>query len=383
MLIPSVKKFATALLTGIAFIGACAQEPGAQPGMKLAGELGGVRVPENFSIQTLAEVPKARSLAMGAAGTLFVSAKTPGEVYAVKNALADSAASREVKLILAGLRTPNGLDFYAGDLYVAEAERVLRYADAESHLNQMVEPEVVIEGLPTGDQHRWKYMRIGPDAKIYVAIGSPCNVCDEPDYGVIMRFNLDGSTPETIARGIRNSVGFDWHPVNNELWFTDNNRDMLGDDLPPGELNRLAPEGQHFGFPFCHGKDIVEPEKDLAALGSCAESTPPAQLLGPHVAPLGMVFYDGKQFPDEYHNQIFIAEHGSWNRSEKIGYRVSLVTVESGQGASYSAFADGWLDNGDVTGRPVDVIVAPDGSLLISDDYAGRIYRISYSEPQH
>ncbi len=240
---------------------------------------------------------------------------------------------------------------------------------------------MLADDLPAGKQHSWKYMATGPDQKLYLAVGSPCNVCDEPDYGVILRMETDGSGREVVARGIRNTVGFDWQPATGELWFTDNNRDMMGDDEPPGELNRLAEEGAHFGFPFCHGIDTVEPEAELAKLGTCADSVPPVVELPAHVAALGMAFYDGDMFPAEYRNQIFIAEHGSWNRTEKTGYRVSLVRLdESGRKAvSYEVFAQGWLQGDSVGGRPADVIVAPDGSLLVSDDKGGRIYRISYA----
>ena len=236
--------------------------------------------------------------------------------------------------------------------------------------------------LPAGKQHSWKYIAFGPDSKLYVSVGAPCNICDAPGYALILRMNADGSDREVYARGIRNTVGFDWHPVTGSLWFTDNNRDMMGDDLPPGELNQAENAGQHFGFPFCHGTDVVEPEPELAALGSCADSVAPTQELGAHVAPLGIAFYTGSMFPEAYQNQVFIAEHGSWNRSEKIGYRVSLVRLDrSGRKAlSYEPFAEGWLQGDKVSGRPVDIIVAPDGSLLVSDDKDGGIYRISYAD---
>jgi glucose/arabinose dehydrogenase len=319
-------------------------------------------------------------LQLGAEGMLYVSSQRIGKVFAIRNAF---SAKPEVLVVAKGLKYPNGLAYKDGDLYVVEPERVLRYRDIESDLTEIAEPEVVTDKLLAGKQHAWKYASFGPDGKLYVTIGSPCNVCNEPDYGVIQRMDVSdaeaGSVKvEVVARGIRNSVGFDWHPLTHELWFTDNNRDMLSDDEPPGELNRVSSKGEHFGFPFCHGAGIVEPQEDIARLGSCFDITTPMQLLGPHVAPLGMAFYTGEQFPEEYKNQVFIAEHGSWNRSEKIGYRVSLVTFENGQAVDYQPFADGWLKDGHVSGRPVDVVVAPDGSLLVSDDRAGKVYRIRY-----
>ncbi len=339
-----------------------------------------IRLPAGFTIEVLADIPNARSLQLGADGMLYVSSQRIGKVFAIRNAF---SAAPEVLVVAEGLKYPNGLAYKDGDLYVVEPERVLRYRDIESNLAQIVEPEVVTDKLLAGKQHAWKHASFGPDGKLYVAIGSPCNVCDEPDYGIIQRMDVSGTeggsvNVEVVARGIRNSVGFDWHPVTRELWFTDNNRDMLGDDGPPGELNRVSSMGEHFGFPFCHGASIVEPDEDLARLGACLDITTPMQLLGPHVAPLGMVFYTGEQFPDYYRNQVFIAEHGSWNRSEKIGYRVTLVTLKNGQAVDYQPFAEGWLKDGHVSGRPVDVAVAPDGSLLVSDDRAGKVYRIRY-----
>jgi glucose/arabinose dehydrogenase len=338
---------------------------------------GKLRLPVGFSIAEVVAVPNARSLAMGDNDTLFVSSQIIGMVHAVRGV---SGPTPEVVVIDAKLRFPNGVAFADGDLYVAEMNRVLRYRDIESKLDDPGEPEVVVDDLPGKARHGWKYIAFGPDGKLYVTVGSPCNVCDEPDYGQIIRMNKNGTEREVYARGIRNSVGLDWQPASGDLWFTDNNRDMMSDDEPAGELNRVSQAGQHFGFPFCHGIDTVEPEAELAALGSCADAQPPVQELGAHVAPLGLAFYDGGQFPAEYQNQIFIAEHGSWNRSDKIGYRVTLVTLdESGSNAlSYKPFIEGWLDEGEVLGRPVDVLVAADGSLLVSDDKAGMIYRVSY-----
>jgi glucose/arabinose dehydrogenase len=235
---------------------------------------------------------------------------------------------------------------------------------------------VVYGGYPKETHHGWRVIRFGPDGMLYVAVGAPCNVCER--YGIITRFKL-GAPPEVFARGVRNSVGYDWHPQTGELWFTDNGRDMLGDDVPPDELNHAPRAGMHFGFPYCHGGNISDPQ--FGRRRACNEFTPPAQQLAPHAAALGMRFYTGQQFPAEYRNRIFIAEHGSWNRSAKIGYRIMMVTLRDNKPVKYEVFAEGWLQGDSAWGRPVDVVVAPDGALLVSDDKAGVIYRISYRGP--
>jgi glucose/arabinose dehydrogenase len=239
----------------------------------------------------------------------------------------------------------------------------------------------VNDKYPTEGHHGWKYIAFGPDGKLYVPVGAPCNIClsDDAVYASVTRINADGSGREIFASGVRNSVGFAWHPETKEMWFTDNGRDMLGENSPPCELNRAPRAGLHFGYPFCHGGTIKDPE--FGSKRPCGDFTVPAQNLGPHVAPLGLKFYTGNQFPAEYKNQLFIAEHGSWNRSKKIGYRVSLVKVKDNTTAtSYETFASGWLDEStdNAWGRPVDVLVMADGSLLVSDDHAGVIYRIVY-----
>jgi glucose/arabinose dehydrogenase len=230
--------------------------------------------------------------------------------------------------------------------------------------------------LPSAKHHGWRYISFSPEGKLYVSIGAPCNVCERSGFAVIERMNPDGSEREIYASGVRNSVGHAWHPETGDLWFTDNGRDMLGDDLPPDELNHATKAGMHFGFPYCHGSKVLDPE--YGSRQSCTEFTPPAQNLGPHVASLGLRFYTAREFPAEYHGHIFIAEHGSWNRSERIGYRVSLVRLESGQAVAYEVFAEGWLQGETVLGRPVDLLVMGDGSLLVSDDHAELLYRIYY-----
>jgi hypothetical protein len=339
-----------------------------------APDLSTLRVPPGFTIEVWADgVADARSMALGARGTLFVGSMKAGKVYAVR-AAADG--SRQVVTVAQGLKMPNGVAFRAGSLYVAETHRILRYDAIESKLDAPPEP-VVIAQLPAEKWHGWRYIAFGPDDKLYVAIGAPCNACDRDreDFGTIRRMNPDGTGAEVVARGVRNSVGFAWHPRTRELWFTDNGRDLLGDDIPSCELNRLSRVGEHFGFPFCHGGDIADPE--FGKLGRCSDSTPPVHKLGAHVAPLGVAFTPDAGWPEAWRNGVVVAEHGSWNRTEKSGYRVVHVALDGQRATGERVLASGWLDAaGKVTGRPVDVLFAEPGSLLVSDDLAGVIYRI-------
>jgi glucose/arabinose dehydrogenase len=275
------------------------------------------------------------------------------------------------------LNMPNGVAFRDGALYVAEVSRILRYDAIESSLPTVPEAKVVRADLPKDRHHGWRYIAFGPDGKLYVPIGAPCNVCNEPNYAVITRMNPDGSDYEVFARGVRNSVGFTWHPTTRQLWFTDNGRDWLGEDQPPCELNHAPRAGLDFGFPYCHGRDVKDPE--FGSLGECSKITPPVQTLGAHVAPLGVKFYTGTAFPEEYRNQAFIAEHGSWNRKERNGYRIMLVRLAGDKAVAYQPFASGFNRGNEVFGRPVDLLVLGDGSMLVSDDQAGAIYRIRYS----
>ena len=332
-----------------------------------------ISLPPGFVIDVYADVPMARSLALGDAGTVFVSSRRGSSIYAV---VTDDVGDREVIEIADDLETPNGIAFFAGDLYVAEIDRVLRYENIESQLRDVPQAEVLDIELPSESHHGWRYIGFGPDDLLYISIGAPCNVCENEGFASIERMNPDGSGREVFATGIRNSVGFTWQEETGDMWFTDNGRDMLGDDLPPDELNRATSAGMNFGFPFCHAGFELDPEYGSGR--SCAEFTSPAQRLGPHVASLGLKFYTGKEFPVEYQGQIFIAEHGSWNRSEKIGYRVSLVRLEDDQAVAYEVFAEGWLQGQSVSGRPVDLLVLEDGSMLVSDDHAGKIYQIRY-----
>jgi hypothetical protein len=338
-----------------------------------------IKLPPGFEIGVFAEVPRARELALGANGIVFVGTHA-GTVHALRFEGARSTASATVAT---GLNVPNGVAFRDGALYVAEISRILRFDDIEKQLAEATRPRftVVTDRYPREGHHGLKFIRFGPDGRLYIPVGAPCNIC-EPDsrHGLISRIKPDGSGYEVFASGIRNSVGFDWDPRTRDLWFTDNGRDMLGDDLPSDELNHAPKSGMNFGYPYCHQGDTADPE--FGRKRACSEFTPPAVKLGPHVAALGMRFYTGTSFPAVYRNNIFVAEHGSWNRSRKIGYRVARVVVEGGRVVKHEAFAEGWLGSDEsVSGRPVDIEVMPDGSLLVSDDYAGVIYRIAYRRP--
>lgn len=338
-----------------------------------------ISLPDGFAIQYyFTDIPNARSMCY-VDSVLFVGTrKGDGKVYAVVDTNKDYKGDK-LYVLARGLFMPNGVAYKDGDLYIAEVNRVIKLPNILKHLDNPPKPVIIRDDLPDKTHHGWKFIRFGPDGKLYVPIGAPCNVCLEKDrrFATICRMNPDGSYFEIYAEGVRNTVGFDWHPVTRELWFTDNGRDWLGDDLPPDELNRAYKKGLHFGFPFCHGGDIPDPE--FGDKRACSEFEPPAMKLGPHVAALGMRFYTGKMFPKEYKHQIFIAEHGSWNRSKKIGYRITLVRLDGNKAVSYEVFAEGWLQGEKAWGRPVDVEILPDGSMLISDDRAGAIYRITYN----
>ena len=340
-------------------------------GAARAGEadLRHIRLPAGYAISLYSDdVPGARSLALGPKGTVFVGSRRPGRVYALTDADGDGKAET-VRAVAKGLNQPNGVAFKDGALYVAEISRVLRFPDVEASLASGRKPdyEVVADDLPKDRAHGWKFIAFGPDGKLYVPVGAPCNIClsEDPRYAAILRMDPATGRSEVYASGVRNTVGFAWHPTTQELWFTDNGRDWLGDDAPPDELNRAPKEGLHFGYPFCHGGVIPDPE--FGAEKPCRAFTPPARALGPHVAALGMRFYRG---------DVYIAEHGSWNRSQPIGYRVMRVPLKDGKPAGYEVFAEGWLHKGRVWGRPVDLLELPDGSLLVSDDEAGAVYRI-------
>ena len=337
-----------------------------------------IELPPGFAIDLYArDVPDARSLALGDDGTVYVGTRKAGRVYALRDLDGDGRAEKKY-LIAEGLTMPNGVVFHRGDLYVAEVSRILRFPQIAARLDRPPRPEVVFDRFPGDLWHGWKYLRLGPDGKLYTNVGAPCNVCESAEiYATIVRLNPDGSGFEIYARGVRNSVGFDWHPGTRTLWFTDNGRDWLGDDRPPDELNHAPRPGLHFGFPYCHGGDIPDPKfgKDV----DCRRFEPPAWRFPAHVAPLGIRFYTGTQFPPPYRGNLFVAQHGSWNRSRPIGYRVVRLVFENGRPVKEHVFAEGWLrPDGKVMGRPVDLLPLPDGSLLVSDDLRGVIYRIRY-----
>ena len=342
-----------------------------------------ITLPDGFTISIFANnVNNARSMVRGDKGTIFVGNRSGGSVYAVADSNADYKADK-VYTIASGLTMPCGVAFRKGSLYVAEVSRILRYDNIEANLANPPKPVVVYDKYPTSKWHGWKFIAFGPDDKLYVPVGAPCNVCDSaknnPKYASITRMNPDGSDVEVFVSGVRNNVGFDWHPDTKELWFTDNGRDNLGEDIPSDELNHAPKKGMHFGFPYCHQGDTKDPK-----LGTkpCSDFTPPAQKLGAHVAALGMRFYTGKMFPETYSKKAFIAMHGSWNRSKKVGYKLALVNTDGGKVTEFKTFAEGWLNKAEqlAWGRPVDVLQMPDGSLLVSDDMANVIYRIAYKK---
>ena len=337
-----------------------------------------IRLPPGFEISIFADgVENARQLALGAHGTVFTGSRKAGKVHAVTDPDHDYVANR-VYLIAEGLDMPSGLEFRSGALYVGALDRILRYDDIENRLGQPPQPVVVTDALPDKTHHGWKYLRFGPDDLLYVPVGAPCNICDEPGFAEIRRLRADGSGMEVFARGVRNSVGLAFHPGTGDLWFTDNGRDLLGDDLPGDELNHAPQPGLHFGYPYCHQGDSLDPE--FGPGRNCADYEAPALTLGAHVAALGLTFYTGDQFPAEYRGQLFIAQHGSWNRSEKVGYNILLVRLdEAGVVTGSEVFASGWLQGQENWGRPNDVLQMPDGSLLVADDQADVIYHIRYT----
>jgi glucose/arabinose dehydrogenase len=352
--------------------------------------LDGIRLPRGFRITPYAEVPGARSMTLGERGTLFVGTRK-GSVYAVLPG-ETAEGDHKVVAVASNLEQPSGVAFRGGALYVAEIGRILRFEAVESRLSSPPAPAVVSDAFPKESHHGWKFIAFGPDGMLYVPVGAPCNVCEraDPRYAAILRMRPDGKGLEVFASGVRNTVGFDWHPETGDLWFTDNGRDMMGDDIPPDELNRARGKGLHFGFPYVHGKSIPDPE--FGGKGKPAGFTAPEWELPAHAAALGMRFYTGTMFPPAYRGGIFIAEHGSWNRTEPIGYRVSFVRLDGTRAAGYEVFAEGWLRKGrpwdriwgrdlyKAWGRPVDIQVFTDGSLLVSDDRAGMIYRISWED---
>ena len=338
-----------------------------------------IELPPGFSIEIYAEgVENARQMVRGHNGTIFAGSRRAGKLWAVTDADGDQYAET-VRLIDEDLKMPSGVEFLDGALYVGAVDRILRYDNIESLLDQPPEPVVVTDALPGKEHHGWKYLRFGPDGKLYIPVGVPCNICDEEGFGEIRRMNPDGSGMEIFAKGVRNSVGLAFHPENDQLWFTENGKDMMGDDIPADELNHAPQAGMHFGIPYCHQGDLLDEEFGKGK--SCGDYTPPVAKLDPHAAALGLAFYTGEMFPSEYTNRLFITQHGSWNRTEKSGYQILVVDVQpDGTVLNQQVFAAGWLQNEKSWGRPNDVLVMPDGALLVSDDQANVIYRISYTK---
>jgi len=347
-------------------------------------------VPAGFHVEVFADsVENAREMALGPQGTVFVGSMRAGKVYALVDRNGDHKADRVV-VIASGLTMPNGVAMRNGALYVATPSRILRYDDIERHLDSPPKSVVVRDSLPNPDTgHLWKFIAFGPDDHLYMSVGSPCNVCVSPPMvATILRMKPDGSNLEMFAEGVRNTVGFDWHPVTHELWFTDNGRDMLGDDVPNDELDVAWKQGLHFGFPYCHQGDVSDPQ--FGAQRACSTTEPPVQKLGAHVAAIGMTFYTGDMFPASYKNSVIIAQHGSWNRSKPSGYRVMVAHTDGRRVTSYETLLDGFLpgsrdslpggwEAGRIArGRPADVLQLSDGSILISDDTGNRILRVTY-----
>jgi glucose/arabinose dehydrogenase len=334
-----------------------------------------LKAPKGFNLELYASgMPNARSLAISDKGTVFVGSRLQDKVYAITN----KDGKRQVHVLVSGLYRPNGVAFKDGTLYIAELSQISKIEHVDDKIDAPPKPTVIYSDLPKDEAHGWKFMAIGPDNKLYLEVGQPGNnVLHDKDHGQIRRINLDGSGAEVVAFGVRHSVGFDWNPKSKELYFTDNGRDWLSEDLPNDKLNRVTKVGQDFGEPYCHQGNI--PDNEFGWGRSCSEFVPPVGLMGPHAAALGMRFYTGTMFPAEYRDQIFVARHGSWNRTNKFGGDIALVKLnKDGTVKSVEPFITGFLQDNKYIGRPVDVMNMPDGSMLISDDWNGAVYRLSY-----
>lgn len=354
------------------------------PGVQYSDVLKQLHLPTGFSISIFADnVPNARSLALGEDGVVYVGTWSEGKVYAVQDSNGDGKADKSY-VLASDLYMPNGVAYKNGALYVAQPNRIIRFDQIGKHLAQPPKPVVIFDQLPGDQHHGWKYLRFGPDHKLYSAVGAPCNICkpEKQIYASVFRLNPDGSQFEIIANGVRNTVGMDWQPQTTALFFTENGRDELGDDVPADELNQWSKVGEHFGYPYCHAGEISDPV--FGENKKCGEFVAPVWKFKAHNAPLGMRFYRGTQFPARYKNQLFVAQHGSWNRTEPDGYRVALVTFKDNKPVNEQVFIDGWLTQSKkVLGRPVDVLELHDGSLLISDDKLGVIYQVKFNAAQN
>ncbi|MFY8326541.1 PQQ-dependent sugar dehydrogenase [Pseudoalteromonas sp. ZZD1] len=335
-------------------------------------------VAQGFEVSVFADdVENARQIAVSKKGIVYVGSRKAGNVYALIDHNSDGVADKQI-LVASDLSMPSGLAIKGDDLYVGEVHRIIRFKNIDKQL-KAPKYEVVYDALPTERHHGWKFLRFAPTGELIIPVGVPCNICAEDErFGRIFALDVNTKQITTLAKGVRNSVGFDFHPSTQAMWFSDNGRDMMGDDIPPDELNRLTNEGEHFGFPYVHAGAILDPEFGKGK--STADYTAPALALAAHVAPLGIHFYKGKQFPSDYKQQLFVAEHGSWNRSKKSGYKVAVATIEQGRVIKYTPFITGFMKNEETLGRPVAFAELADGSLLISDDYANVIYRVSYKK---
>jgi glucose/arabinose dehydrogenase len=338
-----------------------------------------LKVPAGFNIEVYASgMANARSMALGDKGTVFVGSRLVDKVYAIVN----KDGKREVKVLASGLYRPNGVAFHNGTLYIAELSKISKIDHVEDVLDNPPKPTVIYDNLPKDEAHGWKFIAVGPDNKLYIPVGQPGNnVLHDEAHGQIRRINLDGSGAEVVALGVRNSVGFDWHPDTRQLYFTDNGRDWLSEDVPEDELNRVTKTGEDFGAPYCYQGNIPDPEFGWGH--SCSEFIAPVGLMGPHAAALGMRFYTGSMFPKPYRNAIIVARHGSWNRTKKFGGDVVVVKLDKdGKVKSIEPLITGFLENNSYIGRPVDVLQLKDGSMLVSDDWNGAVYRITYGKPK-
>lgn len=348
-------------------------------------ELDKLVMPDGFSVEVYARVPNARQMSLGNDGTVYVGTRNRagGRVFAIPDANQDGKAD-DVVVVTGGLKTPTGLTYHNGDLYIGAISRIYKITDIDDNFNNSPDPEIVTDDLPTDTHHGWKFLEFGPDGLLYIPIGAPCNICDpEPIYASIhtMDVNNPAAGFNLYASGVRNTVGFDWDPETGDLWFTDNGRDAMGDEMPADELNRATGPGMHFGYPYIHQGDTPDPQFGNGK--NPANYVAPAQNLAPHAGAIGMAFYKGDMFPEKFKNSVIIAEHGSWNRTDEAGHTghmLTLVTVENGMATSYEPFISGFLQNNEAWGRPSDVLELEDGSLLVADDKAGRVYRVTYSE---
>ena len=368
------RKFSGHIYTSIIMLSVLFTQPSCA-----TGERPGLRVPAGFQIERLNfSVPNARQMALTEKGTLIVGTRRKTNVYAVPNAL--SSANPTVIRLVDDLLLPSGVAVQNGDLYIAALNQIVKIPAIDDNLREDPPRQIVTDSLPDKTHHGWKYVKFGPDRQLYVPVGAPCNLClsDDPRFGTILRMNPSDGSTQIWASGVRNSVGLAWHPVTSDMWFSDNGRDYLGDDVPPEEINISSKAGQHFGFPFVHAGDIDDPEFGDHAQRKGKTFTPPRHTIQAHSAVLGMAFYTGDKFPPAYHHALFVAEHGSWNRPKKVGYRVGVITQTADGSLQYMPFAEGWLFGQEPSGRPNDVLVTPSGDLLISDDALGVIYRVSY-----